>query len=126
MTVGNVHEEPRVAGTRSRPASVVRATCGLVLTTFFILVLSAPAAHAARPNPGLWYGSSVTFGVKRGGNGFRVVRFRTNYSLGCPSPASGGFHLHRVSRVGFRIGKEGRFAGSRRFPLKGGDARRVE
>jgi hypothetical protein len=121
MNVCVSNEEPGAAGARLRSAKSSRYFGGVLLVTVLILGLSGPAAHAARPNPGLWYGSAVTFGVKRGGNGFRVVRFRTNYSLGCPSAASGGFHLHRVSRVSFRVGREGRFAGSRRFPLKGSD-----
>jgi hypothetical protein len=102
---------------RTRGTGATLAIVGFLLTT---LVVATPS-QAARPNPGLWYGKAVTFAVKRGSSGMRVVRFRTNYSLGCPSAASGGFHLHRVSRVSFRITSRGRLSGSRRFPLKGSD-----
>jgi hypothetical protein len=95
----------------------IRALAALVMVATLGLGLAAQA-QSARPNPGAWKGAKVAFHVKRGSGGLRVVRFRTTYTLGCQTPASGG-RQHRIARLSFRISRRGRFGGSRRLPLKG-------
>lgn len=113
MTEKAVHE-----GSASK-RQVLRIFLAVVsLVALNLTLVSASVAQSAKPNPGAWFGKAVAFKVKRDNRGLRVVRFRTTYTLGCQTPASGGLQ-HRVTRLSFRIGGRGRFSGTRSLPLRG-------
>jgi hypothetical protein len=105
----------RQAGERSSQAPLRAVVVALALV---LGISSLSTAQAARPWVGPWSGYGVVFKVGRDKRGLRVARFRSTYTMSCQTPASGG-RRHRVAHMSFRIGPKGRFAGRRRFALRG-------